>query len=251
MMDRLYRKNGIYFAISWIVIYVVGLSFADNLSVMIGMEKSITVVVCLLLTVILAGWMKKNAYLQKYGLCRPTVASAQMLYYIPLAVMISVNLWFGITMNLSPAKTIFYMVSMLFVGFLEEIIFRGLLFVEMCKDNVKTAVVVSSVTFGIGHIVNLFNGSEVDLFSNLLQVVYAIAAGFLFTIIFMRTKSLWPCIITHSVLNALSIFSNESAMTPAKELIGAIALMIIPMVYSWYILRNWDVEKKSISDRKE
>lgn len=141
-------------------------------------------------------------------------------------------------MNLSVLETVLYIISMLMVGFLEEIIFRGFLFVEMCKDNVKTAMIVSSVTFGIGHIVNLVNGSGADLLSNILQVIYAIAAGFLFTILFYRTKSLWACIITHSVLNALSVFANESAMTPTKEIVSAGVLTIISAAYAIYILKR-------------
>lgn len=237
-MNRIYKKNSILFAILWIVIYVVGLSIADNISVMVGIEKSVTVIVCLILTIILVAWMKNNNHMETFGLYKPTVPAGRMLYYIPLAIMISVNLWFGISFNLSLWETVLYIVSMIFVGFLEEIIFRGFLFVEMSRDNIKTAVIVSSVTFGIGHIVNLVNGSGADLFSNLLQVIYAIAVGFLFTIIFLRTKSLWPCIITHSILNALSVFANESAITPGKDMISAAVLVIIPAVYSYYIVRT-------------
>ena len=140
-------------------------------------------------------------------------------------------------MNLSIAETVFYIISMLAVGFLEEIIFRGLLFQAMCKDGVKTAVIVSSITFGMGHIVNLFNGSGADLLSNVLQVGYAIAVGFLFTIIFYKTKSLLACIGTHSVLNALSVFGNETAMTAEKEIISAAALAGISILYTIYILK--------------
>ena len=107
----------------------------------------------------------------------------------------------------------------------------------MCKDNVKSAIIVSSVTFGIGHIVNLVNGSGADLFSNLLQVGYAIAAGFLFTIIFYKTKSLIACIVTHGVLNALSIFANEAASTPGWKITTAIALAGISVLYAIYIMK--------------
>ena len=48
---------------------------------------------------------------------------------------------------------------MLCVGFAEEVIFRGFLFRAMEKDNVKTAIIGSSVTFGLGHVLNLVNGS--------------------------------------------------------------------------------------------
>lgn len=237
MMNRLYKKNELLFAIVWIAIYVLGLSVADNLSKMLGMEKIITVIVSILLSAILFVWIKNNGLFYKYGLCGSRIPASKMLYYIPMILMISVNLWYGISMNLSVAETLFYIISMLAVGFLEEIIFRGLLFQAMCKDGVKTAVIVSSITFGIGHIVNLINGSGAELLSNVLQVGYAIAAGFLFTIIFYKTKSLLACIGTHSVLNALSVFGNETAMTARKEIISAAVLAGISILYTFYILK--------------
>ena len=237
MMNRLYKKNELLFSLVWIAVYVFGLSVADNLSKTLGMEKIITVVVSILLSVILFVGMQNNNLFRKYGLCRPQIQASKMLYYIPLIFMISVNLWYGVSMNLSAAETVFYIISMLAVGFLEEMIFRGLLFQAMCKDGVKTAVIVSSITFGMGHIVNLFNGSGADLLSNVLQVGYAIAVGFLFTIIFYKTKSLLACIGTHSVLNALSVFGNETAMTAEKEIISAAALAGISILYTIYILK--------------
>ena len=237
MMNRLYKKNELLFAIVWIAIYVLGLSAADNLSKMLGMEKIITVIVSILLSAILFVWIKNNGLFYKYGLCGSRIPASKMLYYIPMILMISVNLWYGISMNLSVAETLFYIISMLAVGFLEEIIFRGLLFQAMCKDGVKTAVIVSSITFGIGHIVNLINGSGAELLSNILQVGYAIAAGFLFTVIFYKTKSLLVCIGTHSILNALSVFGNETAMTAGKEIISAAALAGISILYTFYILK--------------
>ena len=237
-MTKFYKKNGLLFAILWIVIYVVGLSIADNISVSIGIEKSITVFVCLVMTVVICNWIKKNDLLEVYGLCKCEIEAKKLLYYVPLIIMASVNLWFGVAFHLSLLETALYILSMLMVGFLEEIIFRGFLFVEMCKDNVKTAMIVSSITFGIGHIANLFNGSGADLFSNILQVIYAIAGGFLFTVLFYKTRSLWACIITHSVLNALSVFANESAMTQTREIVSAGMLTIISVTYAIYILKR-------------
>ena len=237
-MNKLYEKNGILFAIIWIVIYVVGLSLADNLSRMVGMEKSVTLLACILLTVVSYSWIKRNNYEEKYGLCKPVVSAGRMLYYTPLVVIATINVWYGFAMNFSLVESILYVLSMILVGFLEEIIFRGFLFVEMCKDDVKTAIIVSSVTFGIGHIVNLFNGSGADLLSNGLQVVYAVAAGFLFTIIFYKTKSLWPCIITHSAINSMSVFANEVASTPMMKVATATALTIISLGYGIYIIKR-------------
>ena len=39
-----------------------------------------------------------------------------------------------------------------------EIIYRGLLYRAIEKDSVKQAIVISAITFGAGHIVNLLTG---------------------------------------------------------------------------------------------
>lgn len=57
----------------------------------------------------------------------------------------------------------------------------------MGNENVKRAIIVSAVTFGIGHIVNLLNGAE--LIPTLMQICYAISRGYLFVIIFYKSKS--------------------------------------------------------------
>ena len=75
---------------------------------------------------------------------------------------------------------------MLNIGFIEEIIFRGFLFKMMAKDGLKSAIIVSSLTFGLGHIVNLLNGA--DFIPTLMQVCYAVSIGYLFVVIFHITN---------------------------------------------------------------
>ena len=147
-----------------------------------------------------------------------------------MLLIVSVNLWNGININNSTAEIIFYILTMINVGFIEEIIFRGFLFRMMEKDNVKSAIIVSSVTFGIGHIINLLNGA--DLIPTLLQICYAISIGYLFVIIFYKSKSLIPCIITHSVVNSLSIFNVENGIS---LYVSSIFLIVVPLVYAIYI----------------
>lgn len=69
-MNKLYEKSEVTFAIIWIVVYVVLLSAADNISEAIGIYKLITVIVCLIISTILFLWIKKNHLLTKYGLCK-------------------------------------------------------------------------------------------------------------------------------------------------------------------------------------
>lgn len=239
-MKKLYNKNEVTFSIVWIILYVVLLSIADSVSESLGTAKLITAPLCILMTAFLFFWLKKNNLMEKYGLCKFEGSMKKYLFFFPLVILCSTNLWNGVTMNLSLLETVLYIVSMLCVGFLEELIFRGFLFRAMCKDNVKSAIIVSSITFGIGHIVNLLNGAE--LLSTLLQVCYAVAIGFLFTIIVYYGKSLIPCILCHSIVNSLSVFAVES--DNLLDIITAIVIIVVSLTYTLWIIKTERTKKE-------
>ncbi len=173
--------------------------------------------------------LKRVSY---YGLTKVTDLKSY-LYFIPLLLIVSVNLWNGLSINNTSGEILCHILTMLNVGFLEEIIFRGFLFKMMAKSNVKSAIIVSSVTFGIGHIVNLLNGA--DFIPTLLQICYAMAIGYLFVIIFYKSKSLVPCIAAHCFINASSIFNVE---TKLSLYIAPIVLVVVPLAYAFYINRT-------------
>ena len=235
-MKKLYDKSKIWFSVVWIIAYCVLMSVGDSLSAMLGVEKSVTLAVGLVLSGVLLLFLWKNGLFESYGLCLPRVSARAMLYYVPVFVLLTANLWYGVKLNYGIVETVLYALSMLLVGFLEEMIFRGLLFEALRKDGLGFAIIVSSLTFGIGHIVNLINGSGAELLPNLLQVVYATAAGFMFVMIYVKSKSLVVCITIHSVFNALSVFANEAAMTVKDRIISCIMLTLISGGYAIYLV---------------
>lgn len=237
-MKKLYEKNELTFAIVWIVVYCVLQSLANPLGKVIGIEYAASAAFCIVQTIILFSFIRKNNLMKRYGLCKSPVPAWRFLYYLPLIILASGNLWNGAAVNYTPMDTACRIVCMLCVGFLEEVIFRGLLFTAIAKDNVKSAVVISSVTFGIGHIINLFNGSGMDLAGNLCQIVFAVAVGFLLVTIFYRGGSLLPCILVHSAINTLSTFANEAGFTMAMQLRHIVVLIVITVVYTLILTRT-------------
>ena len=237
-MKKLYEKNELTFAIMWIVVYCVLQSVANPLNKMIGVDYSASAVFCVLQTIVLLIFILKNNLRKRYGLCRSPVPARRFIFYIPLIVLASGNLWNGVALNYTPAATVCRIVCMLCVGFLEEVIFRGLLFEAIAKDNIKSAVIISSVTFGIGHIINLFNGSGMDLVNNLCQIVFAVAVGFLLVTIFYRGGSLLPCIAVHSAINTLGTFANDANFTTEMHLLHLAVLIAVTVVYMLILTRT-------------
>ena len=233
-MKKIYSKNELAFSLIWIGIYVVSFSLADSFSSTIGIEKSLTALLAIIMTLFLYLWINKMNLKSKYGLVYPSVSAGRLFYYVPLIMIVSINLWSGIQLNYSVIESVLFVISMAGVGFLEEIIFRGFLFKALCKDGLKQAILISSMTFGIGHIINLFTGAE--LFSTLLQIAYAISIGYLFTILFLCADSLIPCILTHSAVNSLSCFASEQSIM--LEIVSSIFLIIVPLVYAYAIQKK-------------
>ena len=237
-LDNLFEKNELTFALVWIGIYCALNSLANPLSEAIGIHSSASLICNSLLTVMLFLWLRKKGLTKYYGLCRPHSPAGRFLWYLPLLLFMSHNLWFGIAVNYPAADTACYILSMLCVGFLEEVIFRGFLFKALTKENVKTAVLRSSVTFGLGHILNLFNGSGMDITANLWQIVSAIACGFLFVVIFYGGGSLLPCIAAHSVNNAVSVFANEAALTAEKRILFSAVNFLLVAAYAFVLTKT-------------
>ena len=248
-MRKLYEKSQLTFAITWIVVYCVLQSLANPLNKAIGIEYAASAAFCILQALVLFAFIRKNNLQKRYGLCKPCVPTRRFLYYVPLLVLASENLWSGVALNYSPAEVACRIACMLCVGFLEEVIFRGLLFRAIAKDNIKSAIIISSVTFGIGHIINLFNGSGMDLANNLCQVVFAVAVGFLFVMILYRSGSLLPCIIAHSAINTLGTFANDAGLTAETHLLHLVILIAITVAYTLILTKTLPKSQGSAEQR--
>ena len=227
-MIKIFEKYEALFCILLIIVYVTINSFCIQNFGIEDYRSAIINTMFSVFLIVLIKILKRTSY---YGLTKVNNLK-DYLYFIPLLLIASVNLWNGININNSIREIIFYILTMINVGFIEEVIFRGFLFKMMAKDNLKSAIIVSSVTFGIGHIINLLNGAE--LLPTLIQICYAISIGYLFVIIFHKSKSIVPCIITHSLVNSLSIFNA----TNNTLYVSSIFLIVAPIFYAIYINKS-------------
>ena len=212
-----------------IILYILINSYCINNLGMFSYKSVIINTMFSILLIILIIVLNRREY---YGLSK-VCNYRYCLYFIPLILTLSVNFWGGIKIENSVSEIIYYMLFMTNVGFIEEIIFRGFLYKMMEQDNKKIAILVCSLTFGIGHMINLFNGAL--LIPTLLQVCYATSVGYLFIVIFDKSKSLIPCIITHSLMNVSSIFYQDNLflmyMIP-------IFLIIVSFSYARYMVKK-------------
>jgi len=239
-MKKLYEKNELTFALVWIAIYVIGTSLAETLNETIGTFKLVSALLHMALAAVAFLWVRRNGLAKKYGLFLPRYRLLRAWLFIPLILVCAYKVVFSPALRYSAGESILFVISMLGVGFLEELIFRGFLFRAIEKENLTRAIIISSVTFGIGHIVNLLNGQ--DFGETICQIVFAVFVGFALVILFHKGKSLVPCIVFHGVFNALSIIANDEALNSAlggPVLANVIMIAASVVLLGGYSIWNW------------
>jgi len=244
-MKKFYEKSEILFAIFWIVVYTVSMANVPNIE---DGPYAMLVLAAISLLMFLFVW--KNGLMEKYGLSGWAKNNRAMLWFIPLWLIASCNLWSGVAPKYPMPRMVFAAVSMALVGFAEELIFRGFLFKAMLKEgSVKTAVVVSSVTFGLGHILNFLIGRQ-GLVETLVQAAFAVAFGFVVTMVFFKSGSLLPCILTHSLTDVFSVFAPEDAPSMLNWIAHAV-VFITALAYCLYLLKRVETPPINRLDRQK
>jgi len=102
----------------------------------------------------------------------------------------------------------FIFVIMLIPGIWEEWAFRGVIIpMNLKKYSKLTVLVISAVTFGLFHFINIIFGQ--DWVYTIFQVIFATSLGFLFAYIYIKTNNLLPSMIIHYLVNSLGqLFVN-------------------------------------------
>ncbi len=230
MLKKLYEKNEVLFAVLWILVYcLVLVPIRGNLG-----DESIWMTLALFVFAAgIAVFVKSNHLEEKYGLNGWPKNTGRFLYFLPMWIIVTGNLWGGISPAYKGAAQLFAVLSMALVGYVEEMLFRGFLFKALIpKNGINTAVIISSVTFGMGHIVNLLTGQGNS--ETIVQIIFAVSLGFLFTMVFYKSGSLLPCIAAHSLIDVFSKFSVDS---PTADWINVIVTIILAVTYSIYLCR--------------
>ena len=229
-MKKLYEEKEVLFAVAWILIYCLLIApirgqYGDgSLALLAAMS---------LFAVAITVFVKKYNLEEKYGLKRWPADPKRYLYFIPMWILAVGNMWDGVSLNYKGMSLVYATLSMTIVGYVEEMLFRGFLFKAMLKENgTVPAIIVSSLTFGIGHIVNLFSGQAT--LETLVQIIFAISWGFLFTMVYYKCESLLPCIVAHALVDVSSLFGAD---TKTGAMLYVCATIVTAIIYCIYLAK--------------
>jgi membrane protease YdiL (CAAX protease family) len=230
------KKVSLALSLAFIGIFLVLNAAGTMLSATMGVGYSGQIPLLLVFSVFLLVYAKKSNLWETLGLVKVKSEDVKAsLYFIPLGIMALANGAFLFD-TATPARDIFMTIAfMACIAFLEEFLFRGMLFRAIeGKGGANRAVIISGLTFGFGHIVNLLNGYTGV--KQILQIVLACAIGILLSVLFVRTKSIVPGIVFHFFFNIASALSRDAG--PTLNLVMIAAIIAVAAAYLAYLLKS-------------
>ena len=174
----------------------------------------------------------------------------QMLWLIPSIIVLGYMCFLAFSLSIENGlsteqiKLISLVgITTLFVGFSEELMFRGIVLHAFLKTHNKTvAVIISSISFSLLHSVNMFGG--LDVYQMMMQLVLTLLFGLFFALILLRIKSIIPLMIFHwlwdfSIIGGSVISpANEVANFASVNFIIEIVLVIALFIYLQVVKKN-------------
>ena len=134
-----------------------------------------------------------------------------LLFCIPAALVVVNNMpilslaWGDAYIERPTGYVLLFAAQCLAVGLFEEMAIRGVVFLSLLEGRRKTkvgafvSIAITSVVFGVVHLVNLLTGASPG--AVLLQVGYSSLIGAMCSVVLMMTANIWLCVVLHAVYN--------------------------------------------------
>ena len=203
-------------AVSFVLFEILKISIVNDVVTNILLTRAIyhTIIVLLIVWII---WLTNTPIFTRFDKNFPK----QLLWTLPCFLVAFVN--FPISGLITDSVTIvrmdlmaLYILYVTSIAFIEELVFRGILllllldFLRYKKYRYTLAALFSSLIFALFHLTNLFMG--MDIVSVLLQVVYTFLIGGMFSVIVLKTKNIWLCIIIHAIFDFGGLLTEHIAV---------------------------------------
>lgn len=225
-------------ALLWIGLYVVVVNVGDQLSARVGVPNSVTALLLVGLSAWLVLSLRRGGWLRYHGVRPLSIDDVDgTLLYLPLVAIVGLQLTRGLRGDLDLTTVLLVVVLMACVGLLEELIFRGLLLRAIQRSSTLTrAVVISGVTFGVGHVVNLARGMAPT--DQAIQVGFGVVIGIVLALLFVVTGTIMPLVVFHALLNISGNLVVADAGQESLMLAGTTVLCAGYAAYLVHVLRR-------------
>ena len=234
------RKDRLVWKTAWATLVLLLFFFAQGAIVVIGEIEGISSILIRggviwgLVALTLAYYFVRYKEISKLGFRSAEKGAAKrMLYFSPLLLIALSPFAAGINFNGGAALILANLFLTLGIGMAEEIFFRGIICGAWLGHGVGKAMMISSLLFGLSHILNIAGGAELG--ETVLQICFALVYGMVFALIFAESGSLLPCVLLHALHDFCAFISGEGS-AQFEIILGAVQFIVL-LVYFLYLFQ--------------
>jgi membrane protease YdiL (CAAX protease family) len=159
----------------------------------------------------LAIWARRSHQWGELGYRRPRPGRYAMIAAGTIVLVLAITAWNIGSWHWDTVPG--WLAVTLLVAFVEETFFRGVVLRLLLPCGWTTAWILSSIMFGLGHVINLINGYQ-SAFTTLMQVCFALAWGLFAAAVYADTGSIWPVFVFHALFDAIQLAGVHQTSTP-------------------------------------
>lgn len=126
------------------------------------------------------------------------------------------------------------------VAFFEEMAFRGVVFLGLLKRDPQNrlwafvSILISSVVFGLIHLVNIFASSPVAV---IMQIGYSALIGAMCAVLLMASANIWLCVIVHALFNFLGALVPRCGSGVIWDTFTVVLTVVVSIAVAiWYVV---------------
>ncbi|MFA1736916.1 CPBP family intramembrane glutamic endopeptidase [Lysinibacillus fusiformis] len=142
-----------------------------------------------------------------------------LLMILPLFFVLGIIIVSTKGLNLTSISDLIFMllIQVFIVAFIEETVFRGIMLRMLLAKGAFTAVLISSLLFGITHALQLLGGQSLE--DTIIQIVYALLVGLVLSLLILDGQSIIITILFHGLNNFFNFMGNVESSTLSGYLI--------------------------------
>jgi len=205
------KRRGIWEALGFwlltvIVLTVIGFAFVEKMAD----PEPVTLVQIILLAAIpyvlipvLYLRLVRKWTLRDFGFRKPVPGSWGIIIFTVILFAFAGVLPLLLNPEFTPMPVIMIIFALVWPAFFEEFLFRGVIQGRLERViGQNKAWIFSGILFGLAHVTTNYFIQGMDLVSGIFQLLGQIIAGWIYGILYMKTRSLYPGMLAHFLTDA-------------------------------------------------
>lgn len=187
-------------------------------------------------------FLLKIRFLQRIkGLGKFTIFGGSFILLVFYNIYLTKKNPFSYSFGTGMASLFFCLISGIVVGWFEEMLFRGGIFMSLrslLKSHQILAMILANVIFSCAHFTNFqYQG----FWDTVNQIYFAFCIGILFSVLYLASKNLLVPVLIHGLVDASDNFSKAIYSGPQSSGIDwiVVTISVIFLINAYYIYQKY------------